>query len=163
MKTPGSHAYLCKRAQDRSKEKCLPMLLQVRQHSFIPTLHSMNPCSSISSHSATTTLHIRPPASRQLPTDSMPIAPAASKRFSPIHFWPTVLASTFITTRDAPAPRRFPKNALHYAACGISGGHARDSAIRQEVNSSRFSFSWDMFPSKPQNGIWAASSVLRMP
>ena len=34
---------------------------------------------------------------------------------------------------------------------------------RQEVNSSRFSFSWDMFPSKPQNGIWAASSVFKMP
>ncbi len=42
-------------------------------------------------------------------------------------------------------------------------GHVHDSVIRREVNSSRFSFSWDAFPSKPQNGILAASSVFKMP
>jgi hypothetical protein len=53
--------------------------------------------------------------------------------------------------------------------CGLQGsprmtcaGHVPDCAIRLAVSSNRSSFSSDTFQSKPQNGIWAVSSVFKM-
>ena len=62
------------------------MLLQVRSHFFIPARRPMNRSSSAYRHSAITPLRIRSSHSDERPGDSIPIARAASRRFSPIHF-----------------------------------------------------------------------------
>src|SRR5260370_5862254 len=78
---------LCKLIQDKFEEKCLPIVLPARRHSFLTTHPAMNPCSSVTRLSAITPLCVRLSLSRERAHDSIPIAPAASRRFLPIHFY----------------------------------------------------------------------------
>ena len=52
----------------------------------VDSARPMNPCSALTNNSAMTPLRIRSPLTAEHSYDPIPIAPAASRRFSPIHF-----------------------------------------------------------------------------
>jgi Phage integrase, N-terminal SAM-like domain len=86
MGPPGSQLRSPTHAPVRFEEKCLPMLLSPPStHSFqfnARRIRALGSCHT----PAITPLCVRPSLSCDHSEDSMPIAPASSRRFSPIHF-----------------------------------------------------------------------------